>query len=218
MSKKVFIQAGHALSGAGTGAIGHINESIENRKVVDATVKWLKLGGATVFRKDIDKSTNYLNAQTQTANSYNVDVAVQIHFNSASSPNAHGTETYYKSSKGKVYSDRVNKKLSTLFYNRGSKTHSKNLHWLNKTVAPAILIETCFVSSKSDTDLYKANVDKIGKLIAEGILGCDIKEPEQDDKKTYAICVYALTGTKNADKKIEELKKQGFTSAYKILR
>ena len=31
MSKKVFIQAGHTLSGSGTGAIGHINESVENR-------------------------------------------------------------------------------------------------------------------------------------------------------------------------------------------
>lgn len=218
MSKKVFIQAGHTLSGKGTGAIGHINESVENRKVVDATVKWLKLGGAIVYREDIDKSNDYLNAQTNVANKYKTDVAVQIHFNSSSSPNAHGTETYYKTSNGKVYSDRVNKKLSTLFYNRGSKTHSKNLHWLRATKAPAILIETCFVSSKADTDLYKANVDKIGKLIAEGVLGCDIKAPEQDDKKTYAICVYAVTGTKNADKKIEELKKQGFTSAYKILR
>lgn len=218
MSKKVFIQAGHTLSGKGTGAIGHINESVENRKVVDATVKWLKLGGAIVYREDIDKSNDYLNAQTNVANKYKTDVAVQIHFNSSSSPSAHGTETYYKTSNGKVYSDRVNKKLSTLFYNRGSKTHSKNLHWLRATKAPAILIETCFVSSKADTDLYKANVDKIGKLIAEGILGHDIKAPEQDDKKTYAICVYAVTGTKNADKKIEELKKQGFTSAYKILR
>ena len=218
MSKKVFIQAGHTLSGSGTGAIGHINESVENRKVVDSTVKWLKLGGATVYREDVDKSNDYLNAQTNVANKYKTDIAVQIHFNSSSSPNAHGTETYYKTNNGKVYSDRVNKKLSTLFYNRGSKTHSKNLHWLRATKAPAILIETCFVSSKSDTDLYKANVDKIGKLIAEGILGCDIKEPEQDDKKKYAICVYALTGTKNADKKIEELKKQGFTNAYKILR
>ena len=218
MSKKVFIQAGHTLSGSGTGAIGYINESVENRRVVDSTVKWLKLGGATVYREDVDKSNDYLNAQTNVANKYKTDIAVQIHFNSSSSPNAHGTETYYKTNNGKVYSDRVNKKLSTLFYNRGSKTHSKNLHWLRATKAPAILIETCFVSSKSDTDLYKANVDKIGKLIAEGILGCDIKEPEQDDKKKYAICVYALTGTKNADKKIEELKKQGFTSAYKILR
>lgn len=218
MSKKVFIQAGHTLSGSGTGSIGHINESVENRRVVDSTVKWLKLGGATVYREDVDKSNDYLNAQTNVANKYKTDVAVQIHFNSSSSPNAHGTETYYKTNNGKVYSDRVNKKLSTLFYNRGSKIHSKNLHWLRATKSPAILIETCFVSSKADTDLYKANVDKIGKLIAEGILGCDIKEPEQDDKKTYAICVYALTGTKNADKKIEELKKQGFTSAYKILR
>ena len=133
MSKKVFIQAGHTLSGSGTGAIGHINESVENRKVVDSTVKWLKLGGATVYREDVDKSNDYLNAQTNVANKYKTDIAVQIHFNSSSSPNAHGTETYYKTSSCKVYSDRVNKKLSTLFYNRGSKTHSKNLHWLRAT-------------------------------------------------------------------------------------
>ena len=66
--------------------------------------------------------------------------------------------------------------------------------------------------------MYKANVDKICKLIAEGILDKTIQEPKQEDKKVYAICVCAVTGSENADKKIAELKKQGFKDTYKILK
>jgi len=97
---------------------------------------------------------------------------VQIHFNAGSSdPNSNttGTETYYTSSKGKVFSDRANKKLSTLFKDRGSRNDKPNLYWLKNTNSPAILIELCFVDDKDDVRIYQNNFDKICKLIAEGL-------------------------------------------------
>lgn len=209
---KCFVQAGHTLSGKGTGAVGHINESKENRVVTDSVIKWLKQGGATVYTGNVDSSSDYLNAQTNIANKYNVDVAVQIHFNSSDNPSAHGTETYYATNNGKVYAERVNKELAKTFYNRGAKTHSKNLHWLRNTKAPAILIETCFVSSKSDTDTYKSNVDNIGKAIAEGILGKTIS-----DSKLYAVCVTACE-YESAKKMQQELINKGYKDTYLIPR
>ncbi|WP_301951474.1 N-acetylmuramoyl-L-alanine amidase, partial [Clostridioides difficile] len=50
----------------------------------------------------------------------------------------------------------------------------RGLYWLNHTIAPAILIEVCFVDSKADTDYYVNNKDKVAKLITEGILNKDI--------------------------------------------
>ncbi|HAU5290805.1 TPA: N-acetylmuramoyl-L-alanine amidase [Clostridioides difficile] len=166
---------GHTLSGKGTGATGYIDEGKENRILTDLIVKWLKQGGATVYTGKVDKSNNYLAEQCQIANKQNVDLAVQIHFNANKTTlNPMGTETIYKTNNGKVYADRVNTKLATVFKNRGAKSDVRGLYWLSHTKAPAILIEVCFVDSKADTDYYIKNKNTVAKLIAEGILNKNI--------------------------------------------
>ena len=172
---KVAIVPGHTLTGKGTGATGYINEGTENRILMDLVVKWLKKGGATVYSGKVDKSNNYLAEQCQIANKQNVDVAVQIHFNADHTTlDKMGTETIYKTNNGKKYADRVNKKLATVFKNRGAKSDVRGLYWLSHTKAPAILIEVCFVDSKADTDYYIRHKDIVAKLIAEGILNKNI--------------------------------------------
>ncbi|HBF3543450.1 TPA: N-acetylmuramoyl-L-alanine amidase, partial [Clostridioides difficile] len=172
---KIAIVPGHTLSGKGTGATGYIDEGKENRILTDLIVKWLKQGGATVYTGKVDKSNNYLAEQCQIANRQNVDVAIQIHFNADHTTlNKMGTETIYKTNNGKVYADRVNTKLATVFKNRGAKSDVRGLYWLSHTKAPAILIEVCFVDSKADTDYYIRHKDIVAKLIAEGILNKNI--------------------------------------------
>ncbi|HBH1344294.1 N-acetylmuramoyl-L-alanine amidase [Clostridioides difficile] len=172
---KIAIVPGHTLSGKGTGATGYIDEGKENRILTDLIVKWLKQGGATVYTGKVDKSNNYLAEQCQIANKQNVDLAVQIHFNANKTTlNPMGTETIYKTNNGKVYADRVNTKLATVFKNRGAKSDVRGLYWLRHTKAPAILIEVCFVDSKADTDYYIKNKNTVAKLIAEGILNKNI--------------------------------------------
>ncbi|VIG41956.1 cell wall hydrolase (endolysin) [Clostridioides difficile] len=172
---KIAIVPGHTLSGKGTGATGYIDEGKENRILTDLIVKWLKQGGATVYTGKVDKSNNYLAEQCQIANKQNVDLAVQIHFNANKTTlNPMGTETIYKTNNGKVYADRVNTKLATVFKNRGAKSDVRGLYWLSHTKAPAILIEVCFVDSKADTDYYIKNKNTVAKLIAEGILNKNI--------------------------------------------
>ncbi|MDY6615957.1 N-acetylmuramoyl-L-alanine amidase [Clostridioides difficile] len=172
---KIPIVPGHTLSGKGTGAVGYIDEGKENRILTDLIVKWLKQGGATVYTGKVDKSSNYLAEQCQIANKQDVDLAVQIHFNANKiTLNPMGTETIYKTNNGKVYSERVNDKLATVFKNRGAKSDVRGLYWLSHTKAPAILIEVCFVDSKADTDYYIRHKDIVAKLIAEGILNKNI--------------------------------------------
>lgn len=171
---KIALSAGHTLSGKGTGAVGYINESKENREMVTLVKKWLEKDGHTVYVCNVDKADNYLQQQVALANKQTVDVAVQIHFNANKTVSTPvGTETLYVSSKGKVFADRVNAKLATKFKNRGVKSRT-NLYWLNNCKAPTILIEVCFVDSKADTDIYVSNKDSIAKLIAEGIIGKNI--------------------------------------------
>ncbi|HBF7285793.1 TPA: N-acetylmuramoyl-L-alanine amidase [Clostridioides difficile] len=176
---KVVIVPGHTLTGKGTGAVGYIDEGKENRILTDLIVKWLKQGGAIVYTGKVDKSNNYLAEQCEIANRQNVDLAVQIHFNANKTTlNPMGTETIYKTNNGKVYAERVNKKLSTIFKNRGAKSDARGLYWLSHTKAPAILIEVCFVDSKADTDYYIRHKDIVAKLIAEGILNKTIDNKE----------------------------------------
>ena len=173
---KILVMAGHSANGyKGSGAVGHLNESNETRRVAPKVVEYLKQLGvdATYIKLDKPTSSSYLYDQVKLANSKGkFDVMVQIHFNAGSSdPNSNttGTETYYRSSNAKPYSDRVNKKLATLFKDRGSRNNKPNLYWLKNTTSPAILIELCFVDDKDDAKVYNNNFDKICKLIAEGL-------------------------------------------------
>ena len=110
---KILIFAGHSTNGyRGSGAIGSLNESNENRRLGKKVVEYLKAMGidADFACVDIPKTTNYLKEQVSLANSMgSYDCMVQIHFN-ASNGNGKGTETYYISSKGKVFAERVHNK------------------------------------------------------------------------------------------------------------
>ena len=193
---KILVMAGHTASGnKGCGAVGHINESDETRKVAPKVVEYLKKLGVDATYIKLDKATtsDYLGEQVKLANSKGkFDCVVQIHFNAGSSdPNSNttGTETYYRTSSGKAFSDRVNKKLSTLFKDRGSRNDKPNLYWLKNTNSPAILIELCFVDDKDDVRIYNNNFDKVCKLIAEGLVGKDLPV-ETVAKNKYANGTY----------------------------
>lgn len=189
---KVLVMAGHTLRGVGTGAVGYLNESKETRRVAKKVVEYLKQLGVDVTYIYLDeaKTKDYLKEQVALANSKGkFDIVIQIHFNAGSSDLndfTTGTETYYVSQKGKVFADRVNSKLSTMFQNRGSKNSKPNLYWLKYTNNPAILTEICFVDDKDDARVYEQEFDSICKLIAEGIANKSIpKEQEgwiKDDK------------------------------------
>ena len=218
----ICIVAGHTTAGKGTGAVGYINESTENRILAKKVTEYIKKAGHNCDYYEVNKSDTYLKDQTNFANKKAYDVVVQIHFNAnktTSSPI--GTETLYKSSKGKVIAERVTKKLGELYKQRGVKLRN-DLHWLNATKYPAILIETCFVDSKADTDKYINNKDTTAKLIAEGIICKDIQDDpakSTENKGTlWAVCVGAYKDKNKANSIVEQLKKQGYTSTYLIIR
>ena len=219
----ICIVAGHTTTGKGTGAVGYINESAENRVLGKKVTEYIKKAGHNCDYYEINKSDTYLKDQTNFANKKAYDVVVQIHFNAGGGT---GTETLYRSATGKKYANQVNEKLSTMYKNRGIKHDindvGRKLHWLSSTKYPAILIETCFVDSKVDTEKYINNKDATAKLIAEGIIGKSIQD--DPDKSTesngdlWAVCVGAYKDKNKANAIVEELKEKGYTSTYLIIR
>ena len=207
---KILICAGHTLKGKGTGATGYINESEENRSLSNIVVKYLKLAGHTVDYYEINEANDYLQKQVEKANSKDYDLVVQIHFNAyKNTTDEMGTEVLYLSDSGKVWAEKINAKLSTVFKNRGVKKRT-DLFWLNKTSSISCLIEVCFVDSKADTDKYLANKNKVGKLIAEAIHRSEIKEEEV----FYRVVCGSYSKKENAAAQIELLKNKGISNAF----
>lgn len=167
---KIAINAGHTIKGKGKGAVGYINESEETRKVVAALVPLLEAKGHKVINATVDTATTqnaYLRKSVEIANKAKADLYVSIHFNAGGGK---GCEVY--TWKGEKVKQAVNvcENLSREgFRNRGVKNGS-NFYVIRNTTMTAILIEVCFVDSKTDFDLYKKiGVAKIAKAIADGI-------------------------------------------------
>ena len=67
------------------------------------------------------------------------------------------------------------------FTNRGGKKRT-DLAFLNKTKAPAILLETCFCDSAADAELYEIGFSRICDAIADVLGGKEATPPIEPPK------------------------------------
>lgn len=179
MTKSIVISSGHGLKVRG--ARGYIDEVEEARKVVDQVTVYLKKLGCSVESFHDNVSTNQ-NQNLQTIvrfhNSRARELDVSVHFNSSGSltDTPIGVEVLWYSEK--ALAEKVSKAIADAsgLKNRGAKQR-KELYFLRNTTKPAILIEVCFVNSKKDVELYRANFDKICRAIAETLAGKKLKDP-----------------------------------------
>jgi hypothetical protein len=106
-------------------------------------------GGATTNNQDVTNQINF-------ANNSNSDIAIAIHFNSAS-PFAHGTEVLYTNYPSRN-EDEI--KLAQLLLNelvacngltnRGLKETPSGVGVIKKVFKPTVLSECCFISNESE--------------------------------------------------------------------
>ena len=166
------INCGHTVSGTiGCGVKGRIDESVETRAVGYALMHLLKKQGHKVIdcTNDYASSVNENLRQICTiANSWNLDYFISIHLNAGGGK---GAEVYTMGGENKAYASEMLEALEELgFRNRGIKDGS-HLYVINKTNAPAALVEICFVDS-DDVDLYKSiGAENIAKAICSAIIG-----------------------------------------------
>lgn len=177
------IHAGHGNSGGlGSGAYGILDESAEARKVKDLVIKYLRAGGHTVYDCTCNGNASQntiLSGIVKACNSHTVDLDVSIHLNSgrndyAGDGSTGGVEVYGYDNGTQAVGSAICEKISGSIgiRNRGFKT-TKNLYFLNKTKAQAILIECCFVDDKDDAARW--NTDKCARAIVEAITGKAVK-------------------------------------------
>lgn len=212
---KICLCYAHTLEGAGSGAIGYINESKESRYLTDLVYNILKEMGHDVDIRGVDKSSNYLNELVKKVNSKKYDLVVQIHFNAHKKTNGKmGTETYYYSTSqhGKKIAKQVNDKLSSIYKNRGIK-EGNHLYFIKNTKDTALLIECCFVDALEDTNTYSLNKKETAILIAEGLTNQKYK-PTSLNKPTQNKLYRVIVGSYNKEN-AEKMKKELITKGYK---
>ena len=201
--KVVGINCGHTLTGAGSGAVKYLTESIETRKVGEEVMRLLKKEKLKVIDCTIDKAATqsaYLAKVVELANDQTLDYFISIHFNAGGGK---GVEVY--TYEGRQFQDArdVCAKISELgFENRGVK-EGTGLYVVSKTKAKSMLIEVCFVDTKSDANRYNSvGYKKIAKAIAEAILDYTIKGKEATEVVTANIKYPSDYKTGTLDKKV----------------
>jgi hypothetical protein len=180
---KIAVRGGHNF--LATGAKALIDEVVEDRKVKDALIKYLKQLGHEVLDVtpgNMDKDNDLVYGVSK-ANSWGADIFISIHFNKAynSYNGAIGTETWVYSKSDAIKLDeevaqRIVNAIGALgFVNRGVKERS-DLYELKATKMASVIVEVCFVEATEDVALYnKLGADVVGKAIAEAISGNKIE-------------------------------------------
>lgn len=170
----IFLSVGHSIlkNGSITSADGIINEYKYCKKLSYQLQQFLLQKGHEVklvicpeyqFQSSKEEQTYKIPIE----NKGNYNLCAELHLNAFSDNSANGCEVYYKTSRGKAFATSVTNKLGMRFKNRGAKK-SDSLYMLNRTKAPAILIE-CFFCTNMEDCTRGEDVSVVANLIAEGI-------------------------------------------------
>lgn len=152
------------------GAAKYLNEVTEDRKVKNKVISLLKAAGHTVYDCTDDsgqtQSKNLANIVSK-CNKHGADLDISIHLNAGGGT---GTEVLYTSPSGKAWAEKVSKAVASALgiRNRGARKRD-NLYVLNHTKSTAILVECCFVDSRTDKNAWDA--DKCAEAIVEAVTG-----------------------------------------------
>ena len=164
---RIAISSGHGLLVRGaSGILDEVDEAIKVMNAVAGNLK--KIGYETgTFTDSVSTSQNEnLHRIVDWHNAQSRELDVSVHFNAYVKTNSGmGTEVLYLTQSD--IAQRVVNAISNAsgLINRGPKKRT-DLYFLNNTAKPAILIETCFVDSQTDCDLYRKYFEQICLAIA----------------------------------------------------
>lgn len=163
---KIFLNAGHGGCDPGAVSKNGLKEKDVAKRICEILADRLQHSGYSVI---LFQEQNSFTEVSKAENKSGADVFISVHCNSFSSNSANGVETlYYPTSvKGKHLAECIQTGLlkTTGLFNRGCKMR-RDLHVLRATKAPAVLVETAFISNPEEEKLLR---DK-PEMFAEGIL------------------------------------------------
>ncbi len=137
------------------------------------------------------------------ANAAKADLFISIHCNSASTPDACGTETliFSKGGEAERLAKEINKNIRELgLADRGVKVRT-NLGVLKNTTMPAVIVELAFISNQSDAVFLKNCQKELADSICRGVLEYAGMGVHWAEKYYYWLI---LGGMNIAEKRLDE--------------
>lgn len=171
----VILDAGHGLP-KDPGAIGldGTKESDLNYTLTMKTKKELEARGVKVLLTRTDKNQfKTLQQRVNFAMSHDEsDAYVSIHHNSHNKQTAMGAQIHYDyyNSNGEKLAEKLHKPVADAVQTQDRGKIKSDFYTKRITNQPAVIVETAFLSNKSDLEKAKANQDQIAKALAQSIL------------------------------------------------
>ena len=166
---KIFLNPGHGGTDPGVCSKHGIKEADVALAIGLQLFNRLKLNGYPVELYQ-QKETYFEISKEE--NKSGATLFISIHCNGVSDPTAHGIEVLYceGSQKGEKLAEIMQKQLVDItgLEDRGVKARS-DLHVLNKTNAPAILVETAFLSNSNEETMLATAPELFADAIWEAI-------------------------------------------------
>jgi N-acetylmuramoyl-L-alanine amidase len=187
---KVVIDPGHGGPDAGAVGPAGVREKDVTLAVARRTAEYLAGPVAVRLTREGDVAlgaddNSELGNRAKVANDWGADLFVSIHCNSAASPEARGTETYFYpgSEEGKKLAAALQKSLVGALKLADRGTKEANFAVLRLTECPAALVELAFISNPQEEALLADPEfqDRAARALAEGTaayLGVQLPQPQ----------------------------------------
>ncbi len=170
-NKVIVVDAGHG--GKDTGAIsGKMYEKTPALNMALMLKKNLEDKGAKVIMTRSDDTFVSLQDRVSISNYENADLFVSIHLNSSEKSNINGIETHWYKDNSQSLAKYVQNHLVKDINANDRGLFRSMFYVINHTTAPAILVETGFISNQQErNELFETERQKAtAKAIADGVI------------------------------------------------
>lgn len=213
MAYKIVLDAGHG--GEDPGAV------YKDRKEKDDNLKLALAVGEILERNGIDvsytRTTDIYQTpfeKAQLANQAGVDYFISFHRNSSPKDNQYqGVEVLVYDKSGIKYqmAENIVGALGELGFREIGVKERPGLVVLRRTKMPALLIETGFINSDGDNQLFDEKFQEIAQSIADAILGT-LDEETVNGPLYYRVQTGIFRNRENADRMLYQLLEKGYPS------
>lgn len=216
MNYRIVIDAGHGGSDLGASYKGRL-EKDDNLRLALAVGQILKDSGQDVIFTRTDDIYQTPFEKAQIANNADADFFISFHRNSSEFPNQ------YSGAQTLVYNDsgiqgemarNINSALGEIGFADLGVIERPGLVVLRRTKMPALLIETGFINTDKDNQLFDDNFDAIAHGIADAVLGTlhqtEHAAPPTQGSILYRVQVGQFRSKSNADNMLYELLDKGY--------
>ena len=216
MAYNIVIDAGHG--GCDPGAVNKgRQEKDDDLRLAMAVGDILSQNGVNVtYTRTADVyQTPFEKAQI--ANDADADFFISFHRNSSPRDNQYsGVETlvYDKSGEKLNMAENINGALGEIGFRNLGVQARPGLVVLRRTKMPALLIETGFINTDKDNELFDAQFEEMAQAIAYAILGTlnenQTNAESSEEEPLYRVQVGSFRQREYADQLLYELQDQGF--------